>query len=64
MLVKISAKILVSKFWNISISGQSNIGIWPNIGKIFQKYRFQKYDISWSQLRISALVGAKNFSFF
>jgi len=27
---------LVSKFWNISIGGQSKIGNWPNIGKNFE----------------------------
>jgi len=31
--VKISPKISVSKFWNIGIGGQSNIGSWTNIGK-------------------------------
>jgi len=31
-LLKVSAKISVSKFWNIDISGQSNIGSWANIG--------------------------------
>jgi len=25
--------ISVSKFWNIDIDGQSNIGNWPNIGE-------------------------------
>jgi len=25
------AKISLSKFWNIGIGGQSNIGSWPNI---------------------------------
>jgi len=24
---------MVSKFWNIGIGGQSNIGKWPNIGE-------------------------------
>jgi len=33
--VKISANVALSKFWNICIGGQSNIGNWPNIGKIF-----------------------------
>jgi len=29
LLVKTS----VSKFWNIGVGGQSNIGSWPNIGE-------------------------------
>jgi len=32
-LLKYFAKISVSKFWNIGIGGQSNIGSWPNIGE-------------------------------
>jgi len=31
--VKISENISVSKFWNISIGGRSNMGNWPNIGE-------------------------------
>jgi len=40
---------LVSKFWNICIGGQSNIGSWANIGEKILKYRyqFQQNDIGW-----------------
>jgi len=39
---KFRQNIMVSKFWNIGIGGQSNIGIWPNIAmfcNIFSIYR-------------------------
>jgi len=49
--VKISANISVSKYRNIGIGGQSNIGNWPNIGKKL----FENISIDFNKILVGLL---------